>query len=368
GIIINNNGNYCIKLQHNNNYIKGNEESIQVDSIQKTIKWNKSTKIIKFEVSSGHHLKDKINNNLLPYWLKWKNSRLNWEEWKKNNLAGKNINRKKQGDKALGDSPSGMNLRKVELINQVSARDISMCYSISPDNNWLIFFPDGLWQGNNFILFNLIKYKQIPVKWEENIKDCSTINWNIFWKSNQEAFFCENNNPPSSCYKLILNDSEASVIKTLNYNDKNAKFISIIDNKCEIFSSSDSFEFQKLPRKHPELQFKETEQDLKIYYNKNLITAHKSDPPFRPYFHSVAFSPNKKFAFYCVDWEGSSFGNTQASLYLLDILKKKVTLIDEDFITDDPLFMIWTGDSKKFIYRRPGNKELFWKLILISFE
>lgn len=263
-------------------------------------------------------------------------------------------------------------LKKISLNHTVSAKDLSMDYILSPDNNWLIFLPNDYSQ-KEFISINLKSNKQIPIDFYDSLPKKGSFSWDISWENYREAILHEHAALPWSYYKLVIDDLKISLEKIDDFKSKNQKFLSIYSQRSELFSSGSSIDNDELAKKHPEIRFDTTNKKLKVFYKNNLITTHQPKNPLflskqYPYFSGIAFSPNGKYAFYSVSWYGGIWNVGPTYLYLLDLSKNKTILIDEEYIHYAPDLMIWTKDSKNFIYRRPGDKKLFWQLTLILFE
>lgn len=183
GITKDKKGDYYYEDIHNDvyKYINGNAESVQTDSTKTIYKWNKNVEVIKYQVRS-EYIKNQEKTNVLPYWLKWQESKQDWTEWRKDNLLPykRDTNELDGQNKDLLSSLSGVNFKKILLGTQMPHSDLSIYYYvISPDNNWLIILPDG-YKQKTFILIDLIKYKQIPAKWESSVKDIKNVDWSIY--------------------------------------------------------------------------------------------------------------------------------------------------------------------------------------------
>lgn len=78
--------------------------------------------------------------------------------------------------------------KKTTLRTNIPVDDLFLTiYEISPDNNWLIFFPD-IYKEMNFISINLGTGKEMPtIGYNDPFEKRKEFKWTIFWKSESEA-------------------------------------------------------------------------------------------------------------------------------------------------------------------------------------
>lgn len=239
-------------------------------------------------------------------------------------------------------------------------------YVISPDNNWLIFLPNR-YTPMSIISINLGTGKQMPTTgYNDPFEGVKDFKWTIFWKSENEAILRKNwryevsyNNWKNEVYyyELIIHGPEVIVNKLHNVPDKSIKFVDIYSKKnaFEFFSNSSTIDMNDLASRHPEIAFKKTWfNNLEFYYDDILVDKHKKTfnlPSQKPSFRGLSISPDNKYIFYNISWSSGGWSHGQSHLYLLDIKKRNVTLIDTIYNSSGEELMVWTMDSKKFIYR-----------------
>ncbi|MFZ2169062.1 MAG: hypothetical protein WAW61_05430, partial [Methylococcaceae bacterium] len=241
----------------------------------------------------------------------------------------------------------------------------------------------------DFISINLGTGKQMPTTgYSDPFEKDKDFKWTIFWKSGNGALLRKkwrhevsfnNWKTEEYYYELIIYEKEVIVNKLRYVPDKNMKVVDIYSeqNDFEFFSDHSSIDRNDLATRHPEMLFKETWWgNLKVYYKDSLVSKHKKrfvinifTPTFqKPGFNGLAISPDNRYIFYGISWSGSFWNVGPNHLYLLDIEKKNVTLIDEHYNSNTPELMLWSMDSKKFVYRRNNEINHSRELGLITFQ
>lgn len=155
--------------------------------------------------------------------------------------------------------------------------------------------------------------------------------------------------------------------------DKNIKFV-------DLYSERSAFEFFEsnakgsITSRHSEIAFKDSWlNSLTFYYDGHFVARYYKkfgsllSSSKEPDFNGLAISPDNKYLVYGIAWSNGVWSHGPFNLYLFDIEEKNGSLIDENYNTNTPEFMVWTMDSKKFIYRHNNKKNYSKELVLITF-
>jgi hypothetical protein len=245
-------------------------------------------------------------------------------------------------------------------------------YVTSHDSTWLFFLPNNNLQ-KEFVAINLIEAKQFPVRVSERILGNEYFNMAIHWSSDNEAILRSARQGIFTYFKLEILGLKVSVKKLPDFRDKNIDFISVNSETDNFFSDDDSVDRGELAKSHPEILFKKTwGHNMTVFYGNRLVAEYKKrggscSMAQEPYFNGLAVSANNRYIFYGISWSGGDWNVGPEHLYLLDTRSKNVTLVDEHYNSNTPELMIWTRDSKKFVYRRNNIQDHTRSLALITF-
>ncbi|MFC1632488.1 hypothetical protein ACFL2I_08045 [Candidatus Omnitrophota bacterium] len=109
---------------------------------------------------------------------------------------------------------------------------------------------------------------------------------------------------------------------------------------------------------------------IQVFYRGLKVTRHgpKMDFPeiLKPGLGHASISPDERHIFYRIGWLGPNLlGPGLSQLYCLNTETRRSARIDDKFCDYNPVLMLWSADSKKFIYLRNDNGNIELRAVIV---